>query len=588
MRPERSLPFRGGHQSEDAFVQDLLQYASECKLLQILCGGVHILDFLIREPDLYSSVLPSEWRAWLAKVDILDLIDLLNKEDVDLLLSQQDADAQWRGYEFPPKSMLEYISSVHKFIFDRSFSGKESRPRKSPVKPLSRALSMGMKSKKIHEVEEFSAFVKDMVDDLTELSDYNISDVVDFGAGQGYLGRSLASPLFKLDVVSVESKAHNIEGAKKNDILAKISKQEIVYRNKRLWRAGVDRAELERLEKLQAEQAKSNPPGTEADQTSTDFSQCGTIRHIEHIITGGDLAPVVEKLKWAKSKDSAANAEQEPQLMVISLHSCGNLLHHGLRSLVLNDSVKACAMIGCCYNLCTERLGSPTYKLPGLRTTNRRLLETSNACDADGYPMSERFATFEHNDDRGIRLNITARMMGVQAPRNWTKEDTESFFTKHFYRALLQRIFLDHKIIEPMVRPAGTQGILPEDLGGAGAPITIGALSKGCFKSFVAYVRGALKRLVNDETRGESFRALDATLSDEEIEIHEQKYQHRRHDLCVLWSFMAFSAGVVETLMVTDRWQWLREQEEVADCWVQTVFDYGQSPRNLAVIGIKA
>ena len=50
---------------------------------------------------------------------------------------------------------------------------------------------------------------------------------------------------------------------------------------------------------------------------------------------------------------------------------------------------------------------------------------------------------------------------------------------------------------------------------------------------------------------------------------------------------MAFSAGVVESLIVVDRWSWLSEQESVREAWVEPVFDYGISPRNMVVVGIK-
>ena len=51
---------------------------------------------------------------------------------------------------------------------------------------------------------------------------------------------------------------------------------------------------------------------------------------------------------------------------------------------------------------------------------------------------------------------------------------------------------------------------------------------------------------------------------------------------------MAFSAGVVESLIVVDRWLFLKEHPDtVKDCWVEAVFDYAQSPRNLVVVGVK-
>jgi len=44
----------------------------------------------------------------------------------------------------------------------------------------------------------------------------------------------------------------------------------------------------------------------------------------------------------------------------------------------------------------------------------------------------------------------------------------------------------------------------------------------------------------------------------------------------------------VESLIVVDRWLFLREHEDVVgECWVEAVFEYGLSPRNLVVVGIK-
>jgi NADH:ubiquinone oxidoreductase subunit 3 (subunit A) len=51
---------------------------------------------------------------------------------------------------------------------------------------------------------------------------------------------------------------------------------------------------------------------------------------------------------------------------------------------------------------------------------------------------------------------------------------------------------------------------------------------------------------------------------------------------------IAFSACVVESLIVTDRWLFLREHSDIIqDCWVEAVFDYRESPRNLVIVGIK-
>ena len=76
-------------------------------------------------------------------------------------------------------------------------------------------------------------------------------------------------------------------------------------------------------------------------------------------------------------------------------------------------------------------------------------------------------------------------------------------------------------------------------------------------------------------------------LSDADIAAYEERYLHRRHHLCILWSLMAFSAAVMESAMVVDRWLYLEEQDTVDEAWVQTVFEYEKSPRNLVVVGIK-
>lgn len=278
----------------------------------------------------------------------------------------------------------------------------------------------------------------------------------------------------------------------------------------------------------------------------------------------------------------------DSRLMVISLHSCGNLTHHGLRSLALNDSVKAVAMVGCCYNLVTERLGPPTHKLPTLRTRSPRLDETGSAFDPHGFPMSERMASYKHRNGEGIRLNITARMMAVQAPLNWTSADCGDFFTRHFFRALLQRIFLDLGIVQQPVTPNDVvEGSSPRGWSGGGEPIIIGSLRKACHTSFLAYVRGATRKLEDDTERGMLIKKRMGGLTDEEILGYEAKYKHKRHELSLIWTLMAFSATLVESVIAVDRWLYLREQMEVRDCWVQTVFNYAQSPRNLVVVGIK-
>ena len=619
----RPLPLSPEFNDPEVYVESLLRFATSSELFQRLCGGVHILDFFTRKPDLYSTILPQEWRDWFYLHDVQDILDLLMRENLNQFQSfvsgdkkasvfdskghdmngfdpeglgpdeldincldtngvdtnGSDASARWRSHRMPPDSLIEYIQTIRKHSLDRTFESIDDpqRIRKSKSRTkLTRNVVVGMKTKKIHEVENFARYIDNLSSDITLTTNHRVTHLVDFGSGQNYLGRALASQPYNQNVIAIESKTHNIDGAKHMDVTAKLAKKEMVMRNKKEFRKGTAAHNNNPLNGPRVQPSREPRPPA-ANQTQ-DENNGGSINYIELVIQHGNLSVIAKQIP------------EDAQLMVVSLHSCGNLLHHGIRSLILNSSVKAIAMVGCCYNLVTERLGPPTYKLPSMRSSSLRLDQTSSACDPNGFPMSERLAQFKHHQDRGVRFNITARMMAVQAPYNWTLVDCTSFFTRHFYRALLQRIFLDWGVVgQPTPLDDTPTGISPRGWTGEGEPILIGSLRKSCYDSFTAYVRGALAKLSdsNNTNNGHRIAKCMSTLTDDDIARYEATYQSQKKELSLIWSLMAFSAGVVESIIVVDRWLFLREQDEVADCWVEAVFEYEQSPRNLVVVGIK-
>jgi hypothetical protein len=180
-------------------------------------------------------------------------------------------------------------------------------------------------------------------------------------------------------------------------------------------------------------------------------------------------------------------------------------------------------------------------------------------------------------------------MMACQAPQNWTDEESDAFFTRHFYRAVLQKIFLDRGVISKVYH--GEESDKESPFNSSTNPVVIGSLRKQCYTSFKAYVRGAITKLttVADFSQySQTIMEKMGSITDEEIAEYEEVFRHRKRELSAVWSLMAFSACVVESLIVTDRWLFLREHSDmVRDCWVETVFDYRESPRNLVVVGIK-
>ena len=602
------LPISPEWESEDQYIQSVLTFATTSTLFHNLCGGVHILDFLTREPDLYATVLPQEWRDWFELVSIDDVLELFLRLDIDQLQSQsQSSVGSSESASIPPQSLLEYISTVRKHCLVRSFS-----PISDEITELPRHVAVGMKPKKMHEVTNFAAYVGELSADLSDRFHEPIT-VVDFGSGQNYLGRTLASPPYHKHVIAIERKHHNIDGARSMDVHARLAKKKKIMRNKKEWKRQLDMAS-EISTTPSEEGAEQEPlPALHLVLESSDDSpqkpldpESGSMTYVEHDIKDGHLESILYPADHSSSADcdhavphqemamptptypeSTTDINKRSKAMVVSLHSCGNLLHHGLRSLILNPSVCAVAMIGCCYNLLTERLGPATYKLPQLRPNHPRLEATGNAFDPHGFPMSKTFEDFESHGEKGLRLNITARMMAVQAPYNWGPEDSRAFFQRHFYRALLQRILLDLGVVHQCSDPGSLAGgsITGKDTNGT--PLIVGSLRKACFVNFRAYVAGALAKLREDPIDGPMITRLTQSLNDDMIAEYEARWGYAQKNLAVIWSLMAFSAGVVESLITVDRYLFLREQDSVQECWVEPVFDYKHSPRNLVVVGIK-
>ena len=563
----RSLPFDPSFDHEEDYVSSILHFVTNSQLFQTICGGVHILDFLTREPDLYSAILPQDWRLWFDSVSVPDILDLLLHEDLRLFSPSSSPVKSWRGGAIPPHGLLQYVRDVRRHTLVRDFKSLHVETRGLN---LSYKVALGMNIKKKMEVESFSQYVEKLTRDLEDMHGHEITHIMDFGAGQNYLGRALASPPFGRRVVALESKTHNVAGAKSLDNKAGLGPRERIMRNKKEYREALAVKASPPMVSKGQQLVVSN--GTQFGEDDRASDHRNNIQYLQTIIESGNLSGPIDQMR---------RKNQNPSFLVIGLHACGNLTHHGIRSLILNSCVKAVCLVGCCYNLLTERTGPPTFKFPSLRYHNIRLEKASSAFDPHGFPMSKRMTNVPGPCGEGVNLNITARSMACQAPQNWTSDDCHSFFTRHFYRSLLQRILLDHGILRiPRTEDDGL-------LGATGQPVIIGSLRKPVYASFISYVRGATAKLRKFATLDEEHIELLETLSDDEILDYEARYANKKKELSIVWSLMSFSAGVAESAILVDRWLFLKEQSIVKDCWVETVFEPKKSPRNFCVVGIK-
>ncbi|KAH8733617.1 methyltransferase domain-containing protein [Ilyonectria robusta] len=590
MIPDKPLPYNGNYASPEEYIDKLLEFVWTSDTFQILCGGVHILDFFTIEPGLFHYALPKEWQPFILSCDIMRLLDLLMRDDLDNLSLEGD--------QRPPESFIEYIRTIRNLSLGRSFT-----PRQQKLPVLPRSVAVGMNQKKIHEVTNFADYIDRLSGDITEQSGDAISHFVDFGSGQNYLGRALASEPYNRHVVAVEGREINVTAARGLDISSGLAVKPKVMRNKKLWNKikktrraeglGDPDALAKAIQEVAGDDAFDFRPVKELEAEYTAEQGKGFVQYISGRLDSGDLADVIAQIENA---DASEGEKKDLSLMAVSIHSCGNLSHFGIRSMILNPNIRAVAIVGCCYNLLTEKLGPPTYKYAYLRPTleavNGRLMRESEKHDPQGFPMSQRFSTYR---GEGVRLNITARMMACQAPQNWSEKESDGFFSRHFFRAVLQKIFLDRGVVTKVRHYAETEGDAATDSESpfdiSTNPVIIGSLRKSCYGSLKAYVHGAVQKLIcNTDYKqyAEVMREKMAGITDEEIERYETMYLPRKKELCAIWSLMAFSAMAVESLIVADRWTFLREHDDtVRHAWVETVFDYAQSPRNLVVVGIK-
>ncbi|GKU10893.1 unnamed protein product [Fusarium langsethiae] len=597
MIPEKPLPFNGDFSSPDEYIDELLKFVRTSETFQILCGGVHILDFFTIEPGLFHYAIPKEWHPFILSCSLMEFLDLLMRDDLEKL--------NYDGIQ-PPESFIEYVRTVRNLSLGRSFT-----PPTEKLPALPRSVAIGMNVKKNHEVTNFADCLSRLSDDIREQYGNEISHYVDFGSGQNYLGRAMASEPYNRHVVAVEGRENNVSAAKGLDMSSGLAVKPKVMRNKKLWtkileaRGPDTQDDPEALAKairdVAGDEAFEFKPVKELEGEYTLEKGKGSVQYISGRLDSGELGEVIAQI----NTESDSEAEKKDlSLMAMSIHSCGNLSHFGIRSLVLNPDIRAVAIVGCCYNLMTEKLGPPTYKhaflRPTLQAVNGRLVRESDKHDPQGFPMSQKFSTYQGD---GVRLNITARMMACQAPQNWTEKESAGFFSRHFYRAVLQKIFLDRGVVRK-VRHGDSQGEQRKADTASSArddsespfdistnPVIIGSLRKSCYVTFKSYVRGAVEKLTTNTDYKQYVEVMQekmGNITDEEIEQYEAQYLPRKKELCAIWSLMAFSAMAVESLIVSDRWTFLKEHDDlVRHAWVETVFDYGLSPRNLVVVGVK-
>ncbi|KAI7856337.1 methyltransferase domain-containing protein [Circinella umbellata] len=344
--------------------------------------NMHITNFMTHNQWTY---IPKEWREALLpnENDDYDWISRL----VDLASANMSVDI-W------PESLKEYINTTEKLSLSR-----ESLPGYDTQCTIDKLIRLGMTEKKIHEVGPMSTVIQHVAHRR------QVESVMDLGAGQGYLSRTLAYQ-HNLNVLAVDGSEVQTCGAK--------------------W---FDKHLL-----------KSRRPNA-------------NLNHVTDMVTPANVSTILAK--WSKKQDQEENIaaeEEDEKWLVCGLHACGDLSSLMLRLFIQSDTIVSLVNVGCCYHFLTEEpyesAGFPLSKYLKVQQQYRmgstaHMLACQTPCRWSDK-REETLSSFEHHFYRALLQYIMVEkgLAQVNSPpvigRLNKKKDFLSF--PIYVRAALKRL----------------------------------------------------------------------------------------------------------------------------------------------------
>ncbi|XP_047431325.1 methyltransferase-like protein 25 [Mugil cephalus] len=438
-----------------------------------------------------------------------------------------------------------------------------------------------MNSKKSHEVQSMSEVVASLAQQC------GVKQVIDVGSGKGYLS-SFLSLQYGLRVYGIDSSSTNTHGAQeRNRKLKKFSKayqkhtkaaraqgkstqpsQEELVELKpgingdedvlRVDGAGSQEEKEEEEVSVSASaerHSEQNPeelflsalsedviqptsPRVPPGQLSAEERERRKRENLERKAqnrTDGALYSPLTSYVTAETELRELICELEDAVMV-GLHTCGDLAPSTLRMFVAKPELSAVCSVGCCYHLLSEEFDP----------TGQECLH--GVC---GFPLSQYLREQSWFCGRNARMSACLALERVSLGQGIQMESL-------FYRAVLHVILRDHYSSYKSEKRVGN------------------VYSKA--KSFVDYVRRALRRLELDESK----------LSDREIQDYHDVYSARMSEMHAFNMLKVTLAPCIEGLILLDRLCYLKEQEDVSFSALVQLFDPLLSPRCYAVVGLKS
>ncbi|XP_028305946.1 putative methyltransferase-like protein 25 isoform X1 [Gouania willdenowi] len=430
-----------------------------------------------------------------------------------------------------------------------------------------------MNSKKSHEVQSMSEVVACLAQHC------RVKQVIDVGSGKGYLS-SFLSLQHGLQVYGVDSSSTNTHGAQERN--RKLRKFSRAYQQHMRGNGKVEEEEIkpvtveeevlndDRVGNESVEVTAYNPSAEKQSKTDSEVEELFlTSLSVDAMEIPNPRVPPTQLSPEEKEKRKRENLERKARnrsdgskalfspltsfitaetelreiiteledAVMVGLHTCGDLASNTLRMFVAKPELVAVCSVGCCYHLLSEEF------LP-----EKQAEDLLSSC---GFPLSQSLRDQSWFCGRNARMSACLALERVSVGQGIQMESL-------FYRAVLHVILRDHYSSFKSEKRVGN------------------VYSKT--KSFVDYVRRALRRLELDE----------AKLSDNDIQRYHDTYRERMDEMHAFNMLKVSLAPCIEGLILLDRLCFLKEQENVSFSALVQLFDPLLSPRCYAVVGLKS
>ncbi|KAM0937295.1 putative Methyltransferase domain-containing protein [Dioscorea sansibarensis] len=344
----------------------------------------HVVNFF---KDRLWELVDEQWMACLRKESVENLLNLPSCVDQDY----------W------PLSLQEFLRNLRSLVLRREQELSHSIFPYLRVSSLGTVLTQGMNMKKKHEVEILAAVTNAIA------SGVGAQKIIDVGSGQGYLAQALSFH-YQLVVIAIDATLHHADVT--NARAERIKKHYVAK-----WRKSHQGNVHVKVSQTVTCHVLSSDTLTTLSSTSSDNE------YVEQLTDGSGKNSEINTLESPKAgREGGTLCNQATPLVLVGLHSCGDLSVNMLRSFVECEQVKALICIGCCYNLLSEEC-SMKFDVP---------------C---GFPLSN-FARLA-----SITLGKNARDLACQSAERWkslTKDAALQNFDLHAFRAAFQMVLDKH------------------------------------------------------------------------------------------------------------------------------------------------